>query len=174
MSGQSGLEIPGLLQADGSQTSLYFRADDGTSGFELWKTDGTAAGTTLVKDIATGSAGSYPDTLVPFGADLLFVAEGSNGIELWKTDGTAAGTAEVADINPGTAGSIPNLAQAIVLQSKLWFSADDGTNGRELFCSDGTTAGTTNLFSTAAMKPSRVNPETKSASSSAAGCRVSG
>ena len=38
---------------------LYFRATDGVNGYELWKSDGSAAGTALVKDITPGSASSY-------------------------------------------------------------------------------------------------------------------
>src|SRR5262245_14321839 len=34
--------------------TLLFRADDGVTGTELWRTDGTEAGTVLVKDIVPG------------------------------------------------------------------------------------------------------------------------
>src|SRR4051794_19986592 len=44
---------PSQLTAVGS--TLFFVADDGVSGAELWKSDGTAAGTTMVKDIFVGA-----------------------------------------------------------------------------------------------------------------------
>ena len=42
-------------------STVFFTATDATHGTELWKTDGTAAGTALVKDVYPGSIGSYPD-----------------------------------------------------------------------------------------------------------------
>ena len=64
-------------------------------GRELWKSDGTNAGTVLVKDISPDTYGyGYPDQLVNVNGTLFFTAaDGANGRELWKTDGTAAGTA---------------------------------------------------------------------------------
>src|SRR5580765_3271807 len=44
--------------------TLYFRADDGNSGVELWASDGTAVGTRLVRDINPGAGGSDPDSMV--------------------------------------------------------------------------------------------------------------
>ena len=66
--------------------TLFFAADN-LQGTELWRSDGTLAGTTLVKDInPTGD--SVPESLVAFGGALLFSAnDGTNGAELWKSDG---------------------------------------------------------------------------------------
>src|SRR5262249_38054003 len=65
--------------------------------------DGTAAGTYLVKDIDSGAADSNPGRLVAVNAETFFDAsDGVHGDELWKSDGTAAGTVLVKDINPGS------------------------------------------------------------------------
>jgi ELWxxDGT repeat protein len=88
---------PFNLTAIGSST--FFTADDGVHGTELWKSDGTAAGTTLVKDICLGAIGSGPGSLTNVNGTLFFSADdGVNGFRLWKSDGTAAGTVLVKDI----------------------------------------------------------------------------
>src|SRR5205807_5582603 len=97
---------------------------------ELWKSDGTAAGTALVKDINPGSAygfpaSSSPNNLTAVGGTLFFSAnDGTNGKELWKSDGTAAGTVLVKDINPGIADSYPSALTAA--DGPLFIAADDG------------------------------------------------
>lgn len=121
-----------------------FSANDGTAGTELWITDGTEAGTFLLKDLNPGSAGSSPSHFTRVGDKIYFAAsDATAGHELWVTDGTAAGTHLLADINPGAGSSSPWALTAF--GGKLLFRATDGTNGEELWVSDGTAAGTVML-----------------------------
>ncbi|HEX3554300.1 MAG TPA: ELWxxDGT repeat protein [Thermoanaerobaculia bacterium] len=120
---------------------FVFQADDGSHGEEPWISDGTPAGTALLKDVNPGPNDSTPFNLVPLAGRLLFRAfDDTNGLELWATDGTAAGTVLVKDINPGQAGSAP--LQLTPFGGQIYFEADDGTSGRELWRTDGTAAGT--------------------------------
>jgi ELWxxDGT repeat protein len=123
--------------------TVFFRADDGVNGNELWKTDGTAAGTVMVADIRPGPSGSDPvqPQMLAFGDALYFNADdGTNGIELWKSDGTAGGTVMVADVSPGPVGSNPQWLT--VVGNTLFFVAYTPATDYELWKSDGTTAGT--------------------------------
>src|SRR5262249_13319240 len=128
--------------------TLFFAANDGVHGTELWKSDGTEAGTVLVKDINPNSAygfpvASYPHSLTHAGRTLVFAAhDGTNSLELWKTDGTAARSALLKDTNPGGGnnGSLPNRLTAV--NGTLYFTAFVPDTGIELWKSDGTAAGT--------------------------------
>ena len=64
---------------------LYFTADDGKNGNEIWVTDGTAEGTKLFADITDGSSSSEPRFLTVFNHELFFTANnGETGNELFK------------------------------------------------------------------------------------------
>ena len=89
--------------------TMYFTAFDVNNGREVWKSDGTSAGTVLVKDIRPGSSSSSPLNFTEVNGTLFFSAnDGTNGYELWKSDGTSAGTMLVKDINPGSSSSSPS------------------------------------------------------------------
>jgi ELWxxDGT repeat protein len=122
---------------------LFLSVLTASDGYELWVSDGTAAGTVMVKDIRPGPAWSLPNFFIDFNDTLYFQAnDGVNGVELWKSDGTAAGTVLVKDIRPGSASGGPTQLQGNVLGSRFVLGADDGVAGSEVWVSDGTTAGT--------------------------------
>jgi ELWxxDGT repeat protein len=139
-------------------STIFFTAESPATGRELWKTDGTAAGTVLVADISAGSGSSQPGYLTALGNTLLFSAEttvvtpqpgnkkkgatttANLGRELWKSDGTAAGTVLVKDIYTGFNGSNP--AHLLANAGVVYFTAYQGEIGEELWRTDGTAAGT--------------------------------
>ncbi len=125
-------------------SAVYFGADDGVHGVEPWLSDGTEAGTRLLRDIAVpvpdylGAFDSSPGDFTAAAGRVFFNAwEGVHGFELWSTDGTEAGTRLVEDFEPGEYGSVPGgltpfgreLAFTIAFPQPggLWRS--DGTEG---------------------------------------------
>ena len=173
---------PGTAVVDGV---LYFVAEDPQHGAELWRSDGTTAGTRRVKDIRRGPE---PAFLLPYnqfegymprfatvGRTLLFVAsDGRTGFELWRSDGSAAGTRMVGDLVPGADGLFDCAAaysdcqpfethlMSAVVGTELFFTVrqvvpgDAGYEGiTQLWSSDGTAAGTH-------MLEAATDPETES------------
>jgi ELWxxDGT repeat protein len=115
--------------------TVYFRANDGSAGDELWKSDGTEAGTVRVKDIQEGSDSSDPVGFTNVAGTLYFSAnDGSYGRELWKSDGTEAGTVRVKDIRTGIYASTPGFLTNVA--GTLDFSAtdDSAANTRSTRC----------------------------------------
>ncbi|MEP6683652.1 MAG: ELWxxDGT repeat protein [Parafilimonas sp.] len=91
-SGIYGNGSPNYMQVYNNK--LYFSATDDAHGNELFKTDGTAAGTQIVKDIIPGTEGSVPTKNIVYN-NLLYFSAGGDSAGLWRTDGTDAGTISV-------------------------------------------------------------------------------
>lgn len=107
-----------------------FPANDGVSGLELWRSDATAAGTTLVANIASGSASSTPDYLTVLGTSVYFAANDGTGGKLYRYDP-----------GPNTWTSLPMNGAVdpkwlTVMDGKLYYSAWTETAGRELWVYD--------------------------------------
>jgi len=155
-SGTGGTQIP---------DSVYFSADDGVTGRELWRAD-VAGNVTRIKNIFPGVQdpddqdsppnSSNPSSMTLFQGEVFFLAAGvsfdtngnpetdgsgdliSLGTELWKSDGTTAGTKLVTDIRDGTSSSIPS--GFTLYDGSLFFAATGSSSGRELWKTDGQSA----------------------------------
>ncbi|WP_323379175.1 HYR domain-containing protein [Pyxidicoccus xibeiensis] len=116
-------------------SGLLFWADDGATGYQPWRTDGTEAGTVKVKDVrADGATAMGLTGFLRLGAKGPFVfaaSDGASGLELWRTNGTAEGTVRVADIAPGVASSSP--AWLVSSGQRIFFPAWHPTSGMELW-----------------------------------------
>lgn len=125
---------------------MFFTADAGGFGRELWQTDGTPQGTSLVKDISPGAASSDLGQFTVVGNLLFFtraipvVTQNSStySYELWRSDGTANGTFALKSQSD-------QFGDLTSINGTLFFDAANG-----LWKSDGTLAGTGFLNSTGA------------------------
>jgi ELWxxDGT repeat protein/VCBS repeat-containing protein len=110
---------------------------------ELWKTDGTTAGTVRVATIPNTQAYITFTDFEAVGSTLYFIAlDDAHGYELWRSDGTAAGTYLVKDAYPGTEpGLFDSPLELTRVGTSLYFISNDA----DLWKSDGTAAGTVKL-----------------------------
>ncbi len=134
-----------------TSTLVFFTASDTiNSGEELWVTDGTLAGTMMVKDINPGADGSDPKHLCAVGDTVYFSADnGTDGTELWMSDGTDAGTKMVKNIFLGGANA-SNPDMMVAFKDGVLFRAKDNISSADndksyLWWSDGSEAGTNQL-----------------------------
>lgn len=145
----------------GGRSIIAARHTTANVGYEPYITDGTVAGTMLIKNITIlGSASpapfedSNPSGFVELNGRVYFNAQSNDyGYELWASDGTPEGTYQVKDINPGTNSSwvglnMNQLALKRVMAAHnglIYFAAQSsGTSPvfPELYKTDGTSAGT--------------------------------
>jgi ELWxxDGT repeat protein len=119
----------------------YFSAEDGIHGRELWRSDGTAGGTFMVKDIFPGESTSDLYGIVVLNSMLYFTASTPGNIYVpWVSDGTEAGThmlkSTPADIAP------TNASNYVDANGTIYFIASQYGAANMLWKSDGTDAGT--------------------------------
>lgn len=127
-------------------STILFSADDGAHGRELWATDSTPEGTSLVLDVNPHRSGVVGGGFVAMGGSFYF-GSGSPGFpfrdpfgfELWRSDGTAAGTYMVQDLKGGPDSSDPRSLTPV--EDQLFFVAESGLYD-QLWVTDGTRAGT--------------------------------
>lgn len=120
---------------------VYFTASDDTHGAELFSSDGTAAGTQIVKDMEPGTQGSVPQQSVIYNGNLYFSCySGNAAVGLWKSDGTTAGTTLIKQ-GGGNEPFLRDTRFAPVFNGKLYFIVND-LQYYPLWETDGTIAGT--------------------------------
>jgi len=139
--GRGGLDNShaGMVEAGGR---VFFVADDGSSGAELWSSDGTAEGTGLLLDRVAGLGSPDLFGLRAADARVFFWVRPNDGprFELWSSDGTAEGTV-LLDRIPSL-GS-PELGGIATVGARLFFWLRTNNERRlELWTSDGTPEGT--------------------------------
>jgi len=121
--------------------TMFFVANDGQYGAELWKSDGTDGGTKMVKDIRTIDAvGGNPFFLTKLNDMLIFTADdGVNQREVWKSDGSESGTMIIRDIATKCciAPSPPTTLSGVA-----YFQMSNNVDGIELWRTDGSETGT--------------------------------
>ncbi|MBD2701869.1 hypothetical protein IC229_14560 [Spirosoma sp. BT702] len=140
-----------------STNYLYFRAQpENSPNFNLWRTDGTTAGTIPLTDFASGNNEGPPfyefevHTVPDFGftnTAYFPIHTTQTGTELWRSDGTSTGTYLLKDINPGPTGSGKSdyktgPADFKTVNGITYFFAKDDSHGVELWKTDGSTSGT--------------------------------
>ena len=141
VSGPTGSNTTNAYHLFSNNSYLLLSVNTATEGAELWKSDGTEAGTIPLADINPGTASSNPDYFSPYNNLVIFQAtDAAHGTEYWKTNGTPAGTTILKDINPGPGNmySLINLPFQYRFNNKLFFVANDGTRGDEVWSTDGT------------------------------------
>ncbi len=131
--------------------TVFFVGNDGIQGDELWKSDGTPAGTGIVADLTPAAASTPGQTVRPLvgAGSLLCFLVGSDqaALQLWRSDGTPEGTFAVRGPGP--------LTRLTGVGSLIYFWVGLGGT-EELWRSDGTVEGTFALGATAVAPSSRI------------------
>lgn len=118
-SGATGSALSGFVIYN---NDLYFKANNGTNGSELWKSDGTSSGTVMFADYNAGSGSFNPTNLVELNGKLYFSGlTATYGSEIYSFDGTNISIA--ADIKTGSSSSAPGFI--LEMGGNLYFRAQE-------------------------------------------------
>jgi ELWxxDGT repeat protein len=113
---------------------LLFTGKTAENGEEPWITDGTVAGTRMLRDIVAGTEGSSPSSAFRFNGLTYFYVTRNEGSfilkDLWRTDGTVTNT-ERANLMPSGSRVLWELAG--VVGQRVLLTAYDETIGSELW-----------------------------------------
>lgn len=143
-----------------SGNKLFFRGVTTEHGDELWVSDGTAAGTHLVKDIVSGATGSKVALGIAWNGGVLFPAvqsaEHSNDQALWFSDGSASGTRVVKDIRT-LDDDWSEIGNFTLFENLVYFSGTDGTRCG-LWKTDGSAESTVQVVDVTAAGDYLTNP----------------
>jgi len=126
-----------IVKDAATEGTLFFSADDGENGRELWQSDAANPPSFKMIDINIGPDSSFPSELINVNGLLFFSAtNGVSGFELWKANSSTNSPPSERVVNINQSGdSFPRDMKAV--NDALFFSANDGTNGRELWHNDG-------------------------------------
>lgn len=130
----------GTMKLEAFNNQLFLAANDGVNGKEIWKSDGTVSGTTLLKDIAPSSGSSISNDfkiLTLNNGKFYFVANTATGYQLYESDGTTAGTVSVMPFQ-----NIFELNGVSAGNYFVFTGFGSANGGLEPWISDGTAAGT--------------------------------
>ncbi len=156
------------LAASGGK--LYFTTSDGNGGVDLWASNGTAGGTSVIRDFAATPVGSSAiasvTDMTPFGGNLAFIANGgTSGTQVWITNGTTGGTVPLTSLSDagGAGGTVVAPSSLTVIGGSLDFIAGtpSGAAGAAgLWSSDGTEANTSEFFDFPTLSQPGASPAT--------------
>lgn len=132
--------------------SVYFFVNDNIHGYELWKSDGTLAGTSIVKDIypgVTSSTFNVANTKISNGLIIFTANDGVSGEEIWRSDGTSIGTSLMIDTYQGATGNFSeSLYYLRKVGNKIFYNTSGPTNLNNWLLSNGNSPSSLNLSST--------------------------
>ncbi len=78
---------------------LFFIGFEADHGFELWTSDGSPAGTRIVRDLTPGRRRTFFEQFFPGRRALYFTLSTPSGRELWRSDGSEAGTSRLSTVD---------------------------------------------------------------------------